>query len=378
MTKLAIDQQTFLSENWQKKHAFYRSSLEDFQCPISNEALHQLASEEYIEARVLHCHANGDWALNTGPIEASDIRPINNEPWSLLVQAVDQWHPEVQKLLQLFNFLPSWRLDDIMISLSSNGAGVGPHYDQYDVFLIQAQGTRTWNIGETFDDSAPMINTAGLKQLAKMDVIESYSVKPGDVLYLPPGTGHDGIATSDNCMTISVGFRAPSHAEILTDFSSWLAENTRDSDRFNDADRPVSKSPKQITDWDIDNIQSILQSYIDDKDQLKKWFGSIMTEQKYPELMPDDMAYTLKDWKIALAEADKVNLDPASRIAFDDSNLFIDARVYSREYISDQQLGLITGTATFSTKEFKSLFSCSKQLDQMLLESLNKGTFYIE
>lgn len=378
MHKLNIDIESFLRSSWQRQFQYMKNALPDFCSPISPGELQLLATEEYIEARMLHCFTNEPWMLNAGPIAIEDCASQKGEPCSLLVQAVDQWNPEVQQLLKLFDFLPSWRLDDIMISLSTNGAGVGPHYDQYDVFLIQAQGTRNWKLGGIYDDDAPQTTNAGLKQLSNMDVIEEFSLVPGDILYLPPGTGHDGVATSDDCITISIGFRAPSHAEALTDFASFAADLTKDSQRFSDANRPTMQNPREISDWDIQNIQSILLEYAENKSLVKQWFGSLMTEQKYPELMPENLNYSKSDWLQGLSDADIVILDPASRISFDDEFIYIDARIYSRGLMTTTQGELFTDNDRFEPAAFTALFGHSDGLDQLLLECLNLGTFYLE
>jgi len=378
MHPLNIDTKQFLSLNWQKKFKLMNNALPGFQSPISPDELKQLATEEYIEARMLHCYKNEPWMLNAGPIALEDCTSQKGEPVSLLVQAVDQWNPPVQQLLKLFDFIPLWRVDDIMISLSSKGAGVGPHYDQYDVFLIQAKGTRDWRIGGTYDDNASQSNNGGLKQLSNMTVTDEYSLVAGDILYLPPGTGHDGIATSDDCITISIGFRAPSHAEALTDFASYAADLTKDSQRFSDPNRPEVKDPKEITDWDIQNIQSILLEHTQNTALVKQWFGSLMTEQKYPELMPENLNYKITDWLQGLEDADIVILDPASRIAYDDEFMYIDARVYPKNIMTAAQFSVLINNDQLDPADFKALFGNSDDLDTLLLECLNLGTFFLE
>ncbi len=372
-----LNPQAFLSAHWQKKPCLLSAAIPGFTNPVSVQEMRWLAEEPLIEARCVKRTSDGQCLVAEGPFEP-DALPQSSEPnWTLLIQAVDHWLPAVQELLQHFRWLPSWRLDDIMVSLSSTGGGVGPHYDQYDVFLIQAQGTRTWKVGTVCDDSTPMKVDSGLKQLQNMTVLETHQVVPGDVLYLPPGVSHDGIATSDDCITLSVGFRAPAHGEILTDFFAWQAERTLDRDRFSDSDRPLNTSPHEISDWDIDNLKQLITRYADDRTQLKKWFGSTMTEPKYPELMPEDLGHSLKDWQEALADADWLCVEPASRIAFDADNLYIDARVYDREDAETLLHTLLVEKVALATDQALRLFGRSEAQDQLLLSSLNQGTLYI-
>lgn len=371
------DPQTFLTDYWQKKPCLLQQIWPDFTSPVSAQELRWLAEEPLVEARCVKRTETNDWLVADGPFEPEAL-PSNQEAgWTLLVQAADHWVPEVQQLLAYFRWLPSWRLDDIMVSLSNTGGGVGPHYDQYDVFLIQAQGTRTWQVGSVCDDSTPMKIDSGLKQLEQMEVRDTHQVSAGDILYIPPGVSHNGIATSDDCITLSVGFRAPSHGEILTDFFAWQAEKTRDSDRFSDGDRPIAIEPDSITDWDIVQLQSILRRYADDTTELRRWFGSVMTEPKYPELMPENLGHSLEDWQDALADADWLCVEPASRIAVDKDHLFVDARVYPRANAQPMLEQQLLNKTAIDAQAALALFGQSDRQDHLLLTSLNQGTLYI-
>lgn len=372
-----INPQAFLTENWQKKPCLLPAAISGFSNPVSTQEMRWLAEEPLIEARCVKRSPDGLWLVAEGPFE-SDALPQPQEPnWTLLIQAVDHWLPNVQQLLQHFRWLPSWRLDDIMVSLSNTGGGVGPHYDQYDVFLIQAQGTRTWQVGPLCDENTAMKVDGGLKQLQNMTVVDTHLVVPGDILYLPPGVSHDGIATSDDCITISVGFRAPAHGEILTDFFAWQAERTLDRDRFSDANRPMATSPHEITAWDIENLKNVIARYAEDGTQLRQWLGSHMTEPKYPELMPEDLGHSLGDWQEALGDADWLCVEPASRIAFDADNLYIDARMYSRQDAELSLQTLLLEKEALAAQQALALFGRSTGQDQLLLSALNQGTLYI-
>jgi 50S ribosomal protein L16 3-hydroxylase len=371
------DPQAFLSNYWQKKPLLMSQIWPDFESPVSVQELRWLAEETLVEARCVKKTADGEWLVANGPFEPEALPDSHEANWTLLVQAADHWVPEVQALLAQFRWLPTWRMDDIMVSLSNTGGGVGPHYDQYDVFLIQAQGTRTWEVGTVCDDNTPMKVGSGLKQLQQMEVTQTHQVSAGDILYIPPGVSHNGVATSNDCITLSVGFRAPSHGELLTDFFAWQAEKTRDSDRFGDADRPTTADPHRITDWDITQLQTILRHYADDTTELKRWFGSVMTEPKYPELMPEDLGHSLQDWQEALADADSLCVEPASRIAVDEVHLFVDARVYLRSNAQPALEHLLLEKAPIDAKIALQLFGQSEGQDHLLLTSLNQGTLYI-
>jgi len=202
----------------------------------------------------------------------------------LLVQAVDQFVPEVAELLQAFRFLPSWRVDDVMISYAAPGGSVGPHYDNYDVFLLQGHGHRRWKVGQACNADSPLLNHPDLRILSDFQQQDEWVLGPGDMLYLPPGLAHYGIA-EDECMTYSIGFRAPSHAEVLTHFSDFLGQYLGDHQRYSDAGLSLPADPAQIDGPTVDRLQKLLLELIQDKEALGTWFGRFMTEPRYPEMI---------------------------------------------------------------------------------------------
>jgi 50S ribosomal protein L16 3-hydroxylase len=195
---------------------------------------------------------------------------------------VDQFVPEVAELLEHFRFLPSWRIDDVMISFAAPGGSVGPHFDNYDVFLLQGHGKRNWKIGQMCTES-PLLQHADLRILAEFEESDEWVLEPGDMLYLPPRLAHCGVA-EDDCLTYSVGFRAPSAAEVLThftDFSQFLT----DEERYTDADAQPVSDPHQIQHDALDRLKSLLAEHMSDERLLLTWFGQFMTEPRYPELV---------------------------------------------------------------------------------------------
>ena len=200
------------------------------------------------------------------------------------MQAVDQFVPEVAELLEQFRFLPSWRIDDVMISFAAPGGSVGPHFDNYDVFLLQAHGKRNWKIGQMCSSESPMLQHADLRILAEFEESAEWVLEPGDMLYLPPRLAHYGIA-EDDCMTYSVGFRAPSAAEVLTHFTDFLSQYLTDEERYTDADIQPASDPHQIQSDALDRLKSLLAEHMSDERMLLTWFGQFMTEPRYPELV---------------------------------------------------------------------------------------------
>ena len=274
----------FMRDYWQKKPLLIRQAIPDFESPISPDELAGLALEEEIESRLVIEHGAHPWELRRGPFAEDAFAELPERDWTLLVQAVDQFVPEVAELLEAFKFLPKWRIDDVMVSFAVPGGGVGPHYDNYDVFLLQGYGKRRWQVGQMCDSDSPMLQHADLKILAEFVKTEEWVLEPGDMLYLPPRLAHCGTA-EDDCMTYSVGFRAPSAAEVLTHFTDFLGQFLPDEERYSDADAVPTSDPTQIQRDALDRLKALLTEHMSDERLLMTWFGQFMTEPKYPEMI---------------------------------------------------------------------------------------------
>lgn len=274
----------FMRDYWQKKPLLVRQAIPGFESPISPDELAGLALEEEIESRLVIEHGERPWELRRGPFAEDAFAELPERDWTLLVQAVDQFVPEVAELLEEFKFLPKWRIDDVMVSFAVPGGGVGPHFDNYDVFLLQGYGKRRWQVGQVCDSDSPMLQHADLKILAEFVKTEEWVLEPGDMLYLPPLLAHCGTA-EDDCMTYSVGFRAPSAAEVLTHFTDFLGQFLPDEERYSDADAQPTSDPTQIQRDALDRLKALLTEHMSDERLLMTWFGQFMTEPKYPELI---------------------------------------------------------------------------------------------
>ena len=304
----------FMRDYWQKKPLLIRQAIPDFESPIDADELAGLALEEEVESRLVIEHGERPWELRRGPFAEDTFSTLPEREWTLLVQAVDQFVPEVAELLEQFRFLPSWRIDDVMISFAAPGGSVGPHFDNYDVFLLQAQGKRNWKIGQMCSSESPLLQHADLRILAEFEESAEWVLEPGDMLYLPPRLAHFGIA-EDDCMTYSVGFRAPSAAEVLTHFTDFLAQYLTDEERYTDADAQPVSDPHQIQSDALDRLKSLLAEHMSDERMLLTWFGQFMTEPRYPELVAgeelgeDDFINSLQDGAILVR-------NPSARMAW--------------------------------------------------------------
>lgn len=279
---------SFLKEYWQKKALLLTEALPDFESPISPDELAGLSLDEDVESRIIHHKEDGEWELFHGPFDSDFFETLGDKDWTLLVQSVDQWIEEVANLRSLFDFIPSWRMDDIMISFAPPGGSVGPHFDQYDVFLLQASGNRRWYLGQHCDVETPLI-PSDVKLLADFDCQEEHLLTPGDILYIPPGKAHHGISESNDCLTISIGFRAPGLNEIVSAFCHEITELHENAEQFEDQDLTEQLEeghPSEIPGNVLQNLQQLLSRHLNNPQAMIAAFGKLMTEQRYPAIEP--------------------------------------------------------------------------------------------
>ena len=271
----------FLRDYWQKHPLLIRNAFPDFQPPIEPDDLAGLACEELSLARlIIHDEKRDRWLVNSNPSE-DDFAKTPDSNWTLLVQDVDKWDQDVAALLESFRFLPSWRVDDIMISYAEPGGGVGAHIDQYDVFLLQGLGQRHWAINTDPDAPKDFRPDVELKQLQHFEPTHEWLLEPGDMLYLPPGLPHDGVAFGGPCMTLSVGMRAPSQAELTGDLADYLVERLSEEQRYTDPDLAPAKTIGEIDKAALTRLRDSLPitAALDD-DTLRDWFGRFITRYR--------------------------------------------------------------------------------------------------
>jgi len=292
----------FIRSCWQQEPLLIPAAMTDIQSLVSKQDLISIACQPEAEARLITGNPKqSDWQCQQGPFKSTTFKSLSaktgtKKNWTLLVQAVDQWMPEVATLLQRFDFLPRWRLDDIMISYATEGGGVGPHFDQYDVFLIQLSGTRHWQIGQRCDDQTPLRAHPDMKLLQQFKKVTSYEVQAGDLLYIPSGVAHWGTATSDDCITVSVGFRAASQGELLQMALHHIAHQLPDSLRYRDTEESMDKDPFCINDHAAREAQQFFKNL--DAEQIKsaltQALGEYATEPRYPDYIVAESTLTLK------------------------------------------------------------------------------------
>lgn len=271
--------ETFLAQYWQKKPVLIRGAIPGFTSLISGDELAGLALEDEVVSRLV-VDQGQEWTVEHGPLPESRFASLPDSNWTLLVQHVDSLDPQVNALLQAFRFIPNWRLDDIMISYAPDGGGVGPHFDYFDVFLLQAEGTRRWRLGQQCDKDSALVPDQPMKILQHFDTREEFVTEPGDLLYIPARHAHWGQAIGES-ITYSIGFRAPSHADFILDLSQEIASHLGEDQRYQDEALVVQQHPGEIAATAIATFATTLEKLYGDKTALALWLGEYSTQLKH-------------------------------------------------------------------------------------------------
>ena len=311
-----FDAQAFLARVWQRRPLLIRQAWQAWHNPLAPDYLAALACQPDVESRLVLGGKRG-WRLEHGAIPPSRFASLPKKNWTLLVQAVDHHVPAVAKLLDAFRFLPDWRIDDVMVSYAVDGGSVGPHFDQYDVFLVQGLGQRRWQVGPCCDANTALLRHQDLRLLPGFEVKHDWLLDAGDILYLPPGYAHHGMGVGDDCMTYSIGFRAPSRADLLGHWADAVIDGLREDDRYTDGALTPSANPGEIDAATLARLHDMVGSLLADGDAFAAWFGRFVTAPKYPEFQAGPRrALDASRFAARLARGGRLVREPASRYAF--------------------------------------------------------------
>lgn len=295
----------FLADYWQQRPLLCRGALPDYEPPVTADELAGLSLESEVESRLISAD---DWTLRQGPFTEETFAELPEKDWTLLIQDLDQHLPEIAPLLTLLDFLPAWRLDDVMASVAPPGGSVGPHFDQYDVFLLQVSGRRSWQVSERFDPT--LRPDTDLSILEHFQPEQQWELEPGDMLYVPPQVAHYGVATTD-CVTYSLGCRAPSVAEVITHFASeritTLDQRLPESDRYRDPAGAIRRKDERggIRQNELAEVHSLLDVHLSwTADDIAKGFTQLMSQPKALFAQPPE--------ELTDAEADELRSEARS------------------------------------------------------------------
>ncbi|NNH01191.1 cupin domain-containing protein [Acinetobacter sp. ANC 5414] len=311
-----ITAEQFLAEYWQKKPLLVRNALPEIANLLEPNDVMELALDENVSARLIKQKDKdpNQWSVKSSPLTKADFQKMP-KLWTLLVQAVDHYSFDLAELWKKFPFIPQWRRDDIMVSYAPKGGSVGKHFDFYDVFLVQGHGHRRWQLGQMCNAESEFVAGQPLKLLPEMEVNFDEILAPGDLLYVPPGLSHYGVA-EDDCLTYSFGFRMPNVAEMMDRVSDKFAADQLLKNPLTDIIRDKISPIGQISQAELEYLKAELLAQLQNPTVLEDALMSLMSEPKYPENIPEAEAIGTGDLEEALDQGYSLILEPASRLLY--------------------------------------------------------------
>jgi len=315
-----ITAEQFLAEYWQKKPLLVRNGLPEIVGLLEPQDIQELALEEHASARLIRQKDKNpnEWHVKSSPLTKGDFQKLP-KLWTLLVQAVDHYSFDLSELWKKFPFIPQWRRDDIMVSYAPKGGSVGKHFDFYDVFLVQGHGHRRWQLGQMCDANTAFVPNQPLKLLPEIDVQFDEILAPGDLLYVPPGIAHYGVA-EDDCLTFSFGFRMPNVAGMMERISDQFSANSLLQNPVVDIARKQMSQIGEINASELSHLKDLVLAQLQDSAALDAAIMSYMSEPKYPDNIPEADEIEADDLKEILHEGYEVLLEPASRLLYTEKN----------------------------------------------------------
>lgn len=353
-----LSPQTFMQRHWHKKPLVIRQAIAGFDAPIGRADLLELAAQEDVQSRLIVQNTGGGagaaWTLRDGPFTRRALPAFNKPGWTLLVQGVDLLDERIHTLMNQFRFVPDARLDDVMVSYATDGAGVGPHFDSYDVFLLQAQGQRRWRIGRQKDLS--LQPGMPLKILANFEPEEEFVLNAGDMLYLPPKYAHDGVAVGE-CMTYSIGFRSPSRGELAAELLQRIADDAMDvvgCDLYRDPKQVATSACGAMPPALADFARQALADALKDPLVVQRALGEYLTEPK-PHV-------SFEGGFDPVPTGVPLRLDRRTRMLYDDEHIFINGEGFRASGRDAQSMRTLADTRCLSGTDAKRLGAAAREL----------------
>ena len=354
-----ISNDVFLKKYWQKKPLLIRDAIKNFKSPITEKDLFRIAQNKNAISRLIE-FKRGIWQVKYGPFKKLDLPKKINTPWTILVQNMNHHLPFAESFLNLFKFIPYARLDDLMVSFATKKGSVGPHFDSYDVFLFQAKGEREWKISEQKKFS--LDKKSAIKIITNFKVKNTWVLKPGDLLYLPPNVGHWGVSQSDDCLTYSIGFRAPGTFEIQSKFLDFIQDNliTNKNDLYRDPNLNLQKNPAEINSNMIKKIQQIVNQLRWNTNSINNFIGQLLTEPIEGAVFETSKSMTAEVFIKDLIKK-PLKLNPKTRMLFIKNNFFINGELieadkksimYLKQLANDREISI---KSTLNKKDLNAL-----------------------
>jgi len=369
--QLDINWPEFIERDWQKRPVMIKQGFRDFVDPISPDELAGLSMENEVDSRLVS-HDNGQWQVSHGPFQQFDHLGEHN--WSLLVQAVNHWHQPSAALMVPFRALPDWRIDDLMISFSVPGGGVGPHLDQYDVFIIQGMGTRRWRVG----DKTPLKQHCphpDLLQVEPFEAIIDEVMQPGDILYIPPGFPHEGYAL-ENALNYSVGFRAPSGRELISGFADYVLQRELGGLRYADPQIVPREHPADIMPQELDTLRAMMLDIVNKPETFNSWFGEFISQSRHElDIAPPEPPYQIDEIYDALSQGDALVRTGGVRVLRVGGEVYVNGE--KLENAHQQAIDALASHYTLNSEHFGDALDDPAFL-ALLAALVNAGYWYFE
>jgi len=369
----------FLAQYWQKKPLLIKQAFANFEDSITADELAGLAMEGEIESRIVSVNSKEAWQVDHGPFE--DFSQYGDTNWTLLVQAVNNWSRPTHDLLAPFAFIPSWRIDDVMVSFSTPNGGVGAHLDQYDVFIIQGSGKRRWQVGAPDSTLTTLLPHPDLKQVSSFEPIIDEITQAGDLLYIPPNHPHNGVSI-ENSVNFSIGFQAPSSQELWSNFADKLIDNNLGEQRFSDPERALSQASFNITQHDKQQLKAFMLQQLDQEGFYEQFIGQYLTQGHHAlEILVPVNDINEEKLNDILSEPDILFMPvsglKAAIINDNQTTLYINGESFALDNSTLELAQHLAQQEPLTTQKVKSFTHCLKNT-QLLTNVLNKGYWYIE
>ena len=376
-----MDAAKFLQTYWQKQPCLIRQANEHFQSFLTKQDLIDLSYEDNVESRlVLENSGEYPWQVKHGPFCADDFAELPDSHWSLLLQNAEFHIAAAASFLKQFNFIPNWRIDDLMISFAAEHGSVGPHIDNYDVFLFQAVGRRQWSVNSNDFSEDDFIEGLDLRIIEQFKTEQEWVLEPGDMLYLPPGIAHHGVALEES-ITFSIGFRAPSSSELLGQYLEDMVE-AKTPDYYRDPGLSLSQHSGEISPEDSVRVAALFQSALPDDERLLDWFGKYIT--RLPENFVLETPQNIieeKDFYLKYQSVKRINKNNITRTAFirgdKQFTLFVNGESYRLAFKFEDFIYSVTEEFCFENPLLKQS-SPESGFVRLLCRLYNDGIFFFD
>ncbi len=332
MYQLTFSLSEFLAEYWQKKPVIIKGGFKDFQDPISPDEIAGLTMEEEVDSRFVS-NLNGEWQAEHGPFGEEKFSNLGETNWSFIVQAANHWHAGAAELVTPFKSMPNWLFDDLMISYSVKDGGVGPHIDQYDVFIIQGSGKRHWRVGaKDIGQYTEVSHHSALRQIDSFEPIIDDVIEPGDILYIPPGFPHDGYALAPS-MSYSIGFRSPKEQELMSNFADYILAHDMGDEHLHKPTLGTQNNFGEISTSDLSSLTEMLKANLNDESRISDFMGCMLSQSRHQlDIVAPEPLWTAEELASHIQSGQTINKVPGLRALYHEHNksqLYINGEVFT-------------------------------------------------